>query len=352
MGFNESFSSDSERFTFKKGKMSVSVQTYNYFISVNAKIYRLKNAPYIQNGNIILSSGDKTFITNLIFKYHQKLFSKPSPEKKTEKIRSKRIPDVNPGVDRITRYHLSPSTTIDKIFIDPGHGGKDRGAHAYELSEKDLTLSVSRELQKSLKKRLKKTPIHLIRNKDKYLSLEERCNAANSSLHRNENGLFISIHFNSWFDPSINGFELYYLSHDTNSEVDRIKALNENKAFVTGVSLDGLTPIEKILGRFEVIQYQKESRRVAELITASVYKSINNYTVNRGIKSELFYVLKGTLMPAVLIEVGFISNLKDMEFLGKKENVVKLSDAIADGIEAYILDFKHTGGYRNTFLKF
>jgi len=251
-----------------------------------------------------------------------------------------------------TSFNIASNTgNLDCIIIDPGHGGKDPGAIAYGIEEKTLTLRIAELLRHFFIETAPDTRIYMTRTNDVFVSLEDRCRYANKSIIPGENGLFLSIHFNSWFDSSTSGFELYYLSHETNNEKSRIRAVIENRAFFSNSpdaadnEDESINPLELILGRFEVIQYQKESRKLAQDITWKVYTTIRDYPVNRGIKSELFYVLKGAVMPGVLIEIGFMTNIKDMEYINDDVRLTQLISAVGVGVLKYAADFKKSGGF-------
>ncbi|MBL8993342.1 MAG: N-acetylmuramoyl-L-alanine amidase, partial [Spirochaetia bacterium] len=142
------------------------------------------------------------------------------------------------------------------------------------------------------------------------------------------------------------GFEVYYLSHQGWSENARIVALAENRIFqVEQTNVKSLNPFEKIFGRLEVIQYQRESKMIADNVSFSVYNGIKDYVVNRGVKSERFYVLKGALMPSVLIEVGFVSSKEDLIYLSEDEKLAQMANAVAKGIEQYVKDFNQSRGF-------
>jgi len=143
------------------------------------------------------------------------------------------------------------------VIIDPGHGGKDRGARWGGVNEKDLNLKVAKKLESLLK--AKRIPVVMTRRSDVFLTLSQRAAIAN----RYRNAIFVSIHFNAHRITSVRGIETFYAS----------------------------TAGKKIAG--------------------NIQRKITAYTKtkSRGIKNGINYaVLNQTVCPAVLVECGFISN--------------------------------------------
>lgn len=236
-------------------------------------------------------------------------------------------------------YSSKESYKIDYIFLDPGHGGRDPGASFYGFVEKDLNLELSRDLVRVIQKLNPNIKVVLTRNDDTYLTLQERCEIANNMLKPNENGIFVSVHLNVWVDPEARGIEAFYL---TGSE-----KVIQSKAYHHLDDLGGEEEgyFKKIFSYLKVIQYQNESRYLSDSIMRNV-QDINDI-VHRGSKNETFYVLKGALMPAVLLELGFISNREDMELINDKRRRNDLLNRIAKALVSYSEDFEKSNGFRD-----
>lgn len=326
----------SDTFLFERAGVSFQFQDGNNLIQARKNVYRMKSKTFSLDSHLYVDTNTIPFIEEIV-NYFEKLEAERP---------AKNIEPPAPSFAISEFKNISSSGKLDAIFIDPGHGGSDPGAISYGIEEKSLTLMVALELSEHLRKKLPEQRIILTRTNDIFLTLEDRCNIANTRLQPGENGIFISIHFNIWFDPVPSGFEIFYLSHDSKNEAARIKATRENRVFKDNPNLGGLSPIEVLLGRFEVIQYQKESLFLSDLINNKVATHAPMYTINRGIKSENFYVLKGVLMPSVLVEVGFLSNIKDMEFINVPENRLRILEGISGGIFEYIDEFEKTSAFR------
>ncbi len=170
-----------------------------------------------------------------------------------------------------------------KVFIDPGHGGTDSGAVGVNnLYEKHINLAVANEVAKILKQN--GVEVKLSRTTDVTVSLESRTNSANAW----KADCFVSIHCNA-FDTNAKGVETFSYSEKTND----LAKLVQNEIIASG-----------------------------------------NYTINRGIKTANFYVLRNSNMRACLVELGFIDNIDDYKILSTKQ--YELAVAIAKGIAKYL----------------
>ena len=244
--------------------------------------------------------------------------------------------------------------TITTIIIDAGHGGKDPGSIGInKLKEKDIVLSFSLELKEELKKILPNADIILTRDKDTYPTLQERYKIANSSAKINENksknALFISVHANASLSSKAKGFEAYFITAQESSEYARAVSILENSALVKFDKVDASKYEENISqlthNYMLVEQHQKESRLLAQSIVDEVYKVSGVSKRNKPVQNALFYVLKGSLMPSTLIEIGFITNEEDAKFMNTKETRIKMVKATANGIKKFIKEFEDTKGF-------
>ena len=244
--------------------------------------------------------------------------------------------------------------TITTIIIDAGHGGKDPGSIGInKLKEKDIVLSFSLELKEELKKVLPNVDIFLTRDKDIYPTLQERYKIANSSakinLEKSKNALFISVHANASLSPNAKGFEAYFITAQESSEYARAVSILENSALVKFDKVDASKYEEnasQLTHNYMLVeQHQKESRMLAQSIVDEVYKISGVSKRNKPVQNALFYVLKGSLMPSTLIEIGFITNEEDAKFMNTKETRIKMVKATATGIKKFIKEFEESKGF-------
>ncbi|GAF69654.1 unnamed protein product, partial [marine sediment metagenome] len=214
-----------------------------------------------------------------------------------------------------TREHYA----IDTIVIDPGHGGKDPGASRYGIKEKYIVLDVSKRLKRYLEK--KGFKVILTRNKDIFIPLKKRAAFAN----KKKADLFISIHANASRSSRLKGFEVYYLSEATDDNA-RALALAEN-ASLKFEDISSPTEWDLVLS-----ENRRESKQLAYYICSI---ASNKLGMEKRVRGARFSVLKGTVMPAVLVEIGYLTNSRERSNLKKSSFRKKIADAIGSAILAY-----------------
>lgn len=214
---------------------------------------------------------------------------------------------------------------IRNVILDPGHGGKDPGAIGKGgLQEKDVVLDIARRLKRKLGSM--GINVTLTRDSDKFISLDQRSRIANSK----DADFFISIHANASRSRWVNGVEVFYL---TDSIDDESRSLSAAKKYDLGLeeAYSGEhTPA--ILWSLRFKNNRRSSGDLAEFICCSLSRSLSQR--NRGTKQARFYVLKSNL-PAILIEVGFISNPSEEKRLRSPSYRDKITQAICEGIVQY-----------------
>ena len=229
------------------------------------------------------------------------------------------------------------SLGVNRIVIDPGHGGRDRGASGYlkGVYEKDVVLKIAKQLAKKIRKELQ-CEVFLTRTRDRYLTLEERTAIANTK----NADLFISIHTNAARSSRAFGIETYFLNLATDDE-SILVAAREN-----ATSTKNISDLQTILS--DLMQNAKinESSRLAGYVQTALCKHLkkNRYSRinNKGVKQAPFYVLLGAQMPAILIETSFISNPKECKRLITPKYQERLCEAIVNGIKKYIKETNPT----------
>ncbi len=219
---------------------------------------------------------------------------------------------------------------IRTVVIDPGHGGDETGAEGESgIFEKDIVLDIAQRLKRQLQK-VPGLKVYLTRDRDLTLDLDERTAIANNK-HAD---LFISIHVNASRGKKVSGAETFFLSYEAADEEIRTLAALENNVVALpeeqgGTDLD----LEMILWDMAQAQYLQESSELAE----SIQKEFNDLLgiKDRGIKQAPFTVLMGAMMPAVLVEVGFLSNPEEEEKLKTSAYREDVSGAIFRSVLAY-----------------
>ena len=223
--------------------------------------------------------------------------------------------------------------TLDTIVIDPGHGGKDPGTNdADGTTEKKIAFDTANVLALYLEKKLPNVKVVLTREKDEFISLEDRSRTANAHLGKRKGILYISLHCNSGLNPEARGFEVYYLSQSASTETARELALAENK-YLTKNKKDGI--VKRIHASLISSLIQRRSLVFSKMLEEELRFGLNGKIPSRGIKKADFSVLRGSLMPAVLLELGYLSNDKERYLLQNKKILGLFVKSITKAIVRY-----------------
>jgi N-acetylmuramoyl-L-alanine amidase len=218
---------------------------------------------------------------------------------------------------------------IKKAVIDAGHGGTDPGAIGRAgLREKGVNLDIAKRVANIL--RNDGIEVVMTRPSDRFVLLNSRVEMANNS----GADIFVSIHSNANRVRSLSGFEVYYVSPSVSDSQRALSAaryapLNLDTAGLAGNSLD----LKAILWDMVYTSNRAESIELAR----SISKAMNDNLEARllGIKGARFEVLKGVRMPAVLVEVGFLSNAQEERLLKNNFYRQRIAESIAQGIRDY-----------------
>lgn len=216
---------------------------------------------------------------------------------------------------------------IRTIILDPGHGGDNTGATGPGGSmEKDLTLILARTLKSRLEQRLP-LKVFLTRDEDTDLPLDSRAALANQQ----KADLFISIHLNSSLTKTATGAETYFSSLEATNDRAASSAEFDNfgDSAVAGAG-DPLYDLQLILWDLAQSHYMAESQSLASLIQEELNQTLS--LRDRGVKQAPFTVLLGASMPAVLIELGFLSNPREEAKLRDPAYRGQLADAIVEAV--------------------
>ena len=219
------------------------------------------------------------------------------------------------------------------IVLDAGHGGHDSGAVGPGgLMEKELVLEVTKRVARLLEERAK-VKVLLSRDRDQFVTLKDRTSLAN----RAGADLFVSIHANAHRVAASEGVEVYFLSSEATDNTARQVAAAENSV----IQLE--KPSSGRAGRSEIVrtmlwdlaqaEFQTESSRLAETVLDAMSQSLR--IPHRGVKQAGFYVLGGAAMPAILVEIGFVTNPKEERRLKDAKYRDEIARAIFNGLADY-----------------
>jgi N-acetylmuramoyl-L-alanine amidase len=229
-------------------------------------------------------------------------------------------------------HAVSQESLLKTIVIDAGHGGKDPGCHGASANEKTVCLSIALKLGKLIKAKYPDINVIYTRDKDVFIELNERANIAN----RNNADLFICIHANS-ASPSAYGAETYVLGlHRTESQ-QKVAERENSTIYLEDDQGEkykdfDLTPDALIARQIQLSVFLDQSISFADKLQKE-FKKIGRH--DRGVKQAGFLVLYKTTMPSVLIETGFLTNVKEEYFLADTSGQTKMANCMFTAFQNY-----------------
>jgi len=234
--------------------------------------------------------------------------------------------------------------SIKKIVIDAGHGGKDPGATVGKLYEKDIVLDVALKTGRMISKMYPDIHVIYTRDRDVFIPLMDRAEIAN----KNKVDLFISIHANICSKGAVSGTETFILGVNRSQENLEVAKLENSVILLEddySTRYEGFDPnsAESYI-MFELMQneFLEQSRLFADKVQNHFISHAKRK--DRGVKQLGLLVLRKTAMPCVLIELGFMSNKTELEFMDKETGRDLMAESIVKGFSDYLLRFNE----RNT----
>ena len=217
------------------------------------------------------------------------------------------------------------------VVIDAGHGGKDPGAMANGLQEKNIVLDVAHQLGEYVENRLDLEVVYT-RTDDRFIALEERGHLAN----RAGGDLFISIHANAFSSSSVHGTETYFLGRSKTDAARRVmrkensvvREYEENPERYDEYDAEAFVKGELFLS--SNMQFSEE---FASLVQEQFKDRVHRRS--RGVHQAGFYVLWSASMPSVLVELGYLTNPQEARFLNSDRGQVYLASAIFRAVREY-----------------
>ena len=267
-------------------------------------------------------------------------------------VASAPAPRVSPSAAAapVRKQPVNKTPTRKLVVIDAGHGGPDRGmtgpiGTSPWFTEKDVTLSVAMKLATVL--RARGVDVLMTRTTDTLIALSDRGRIANS----NHGDVFISIHCNAPGSSNAagareHGFETYFLAEAKTEDERRVQDMeNESVKFETGANAPKGDPLSFIITDMAQNEHLRESSDLAQTIQQGLIEV--HPGPNRGVQQANFAVLRGSYMPAVLIEIGFGSNQSEATYLSDQSNQRALARNITESIVAYLAHYEsRIGGAR------
>jgi N-acetylmuramoyl-L-alanine amidase len=223
---------------------------------------------------------------------------------------------------------------VTVILLDPGHGGKDWGAYrrtmvdSQELyiKEKNVNLDMALRLQALLKEKYPHKIIALTREDDTFITLEERVAIAESYQFSPREGMvFLSIHSNASLNKEARGFEIWYLPDDVERELAQGEEADE---------------VTQVLNTLWQGVFTQECYSFARFLLDRIDQRFPDSFPNRGLKRELWYVLRNKNMVSALAELAFVSHKDDVALLQDELFLENYSEALVQGIGDFITYFE------------
>jgi N-acetylmuramoyl-L-alanine amidase len=226
---------------------------------------------------------------------------------------------------------VESSSRVHVIVIDAGHGGKDLGTMDpwREMHEKEIVLDVARRLRAVLESAGIK--VIMTRDSDDFISLPERTIIAAKS----GADLFVSVHVNSNRDHEVNGLLVYYLEAISRKDVNEEQRKENEYTYLKSLSADDSSTLKGIVTDMMDNLKSAQSKKLAKLIVREARDEPGVRVRGDGIRTCHFFVVRNTLIPAVLVETGFLSNRQEHNKLVSSAYRQKMAEIIARGILDY-----------------
>jgi N-acetylmuramoyl-L-alanine amidase len=222
---------------------------------------------------------------------------------------------------------------VRRIIIDAGHGGRDPGAIGRRgLKEKEIVLKLANILAEEVRAELNCQPV-LTRKSDSFLPLEKRTAIANMQ----KADLFVSLHVNAHRYAKVSGIETYFLNIALDEDSMNLAA-REN-----ATSTKNISDLQAILNDLMLNTKINESSRLAGFVHRGLMGELRKgykHVENRGVRQAPFYVLIGAEMPAILVEIGYITNPVENKRLRSEAYLKRIASGIVEGISSYIGDME------------
>jgi len=229
---------------------------------------------------------------------------------------------------------LSPvesSSRVHVIVIDAGHGGKDRGTMdpSKEMDEKVIVLDIAKRLRVLLEGAGIK--VVMTRSTDDFISLPERTVIA----ARERADLFVSVHVNSNRDHAVNGLLVYYLEALGKRDTSEAQRIENEHILLKGLSAIDSSTLQAIVTDMMDTLKSSRSQKLAKLIIREAHETPGVKVRGDGIRNCHFFVVRNTLIPAVLVETGFLTNRQDHNKLISPLYRQTMAEIIARGVLDY-----------------
>ena len=299
----------------------------------------------LREAGVILAGSDRIAFqvgTPFVLLNYTERLAIPAPRRSDGRILfdADAVQAVTTAVARMRSARPESGLRIAAIVLDPGHGGKDPGGvgrrtvegKVVTLQEKDVVLQLALMVGERLRAVLPGKDVVLTRSDDSFVELEARAAMANSLQERlGDAVLYVSIHANASPRSAANGFEAWYLPP------------TYRRKLITSGAVGTDPDLAPILNTMLEEEISVESVVLAREILAGIDAQVGKLSPNRGLKEEAWAVVRNSRMPAVLVEVGYVTNPQEAANLADPAYLMDLAEGLYNGIIAFVARFERAG---------
>jgi N-acetylmuramoyl-L-alanine amidase len=306
------------RITLSDGRNHVTLVPGMQQMRVNGTFRRLEQRVAYRSGEVVIPETALRLIRGLLGKKEAAKRAEPKPSSVASEVRKIRPP------------------RLGKVLIDPGHGGCFPGAVGPRgLKEKDVVLRIALRLRQLLAER--GVEVHLTRTTDRHFSsnLNRDLNCRVDRANRMSPDLFVSIHANASDSPGVSGFEVFYVyARDWGRRVARASRYYGRRPDLLGRKGPLSRSSRRYMSDRKLRRLRIQSWRLAATLRTAMRRRLDDK--DRGVKTAGFRVIKWIWCPAVLVEVGFISNPAMERRLAGRHYRQRIAAALSVGIIEYL----------------
>ena len=286
--------------------------------------YQGNKAKALVGSNVVMVNKDRILLNLPLRRFNSNIYVPDDFEKKVLVPMGAITSQGGVGFDR-------SRMRIHSVVLDAGHGGKDPGTQgASGIKEKTVVLDIATYVKNYLQEAGLK--VILTRDKDEFISLPQRTEIATKS----NADLFVSIHANSNPVRKTEGIEVYFCKTRSKNDLDEDQRAKNERAFLKRLKSIYSQALEQIVADMMYVNKTSQSEKLAQDIVS--HSSRESGGINRGARHCRFFVVRNTLMPAVLVEVGYLSNRQEEKKLSSPAYRHKIAMAIANSIIKYATD--------------
>jgi len=299
----------------------------------------------LREAGVILAGSDRIAFqvgTPFVLVNYTERLDIPAPRRDGGRIvfTEEAIAAVSAAVARMRREGPAEGLRIGAIVLDPGHGGIDPGGvgtrtvdgKVVSLFEKDIVLKIALMVGERLRTVFPTKSVVFTRTEDTKIPLEDRSAMANELQEKlGEAVLYVSIHANASARAKATGFEVWYLPP------------TYRRTFVRPEDVGADPILSKIVNSMLEEETSEESVVLAREILQGLEARIGTRSPNHGLKEEAWAVVRNSLMPAVLVEVGYVTNPGEAAQLSDPAYLQDIAEGLYNGIIAFIARFERAG---------